>query len=144
MLWFISFARTLRNQDPCSHSSQCTLWDGLEITLEVLWHLSGASSSCQSDTTPRCPAGSVFGDPNTESFSFSHPFIRAHFLGSNFCLLPVLEVGCHNWLPQVKLKIFLNKTDAPLNRASRLSQVSLPKATSAAHASLASTDIVPV
>lgn len=132
MLWFILFARSLGNQDPCPHSSQWSVWNGLDITLEALWRFSGASSFCQSDATPWRPTDNVFGDLNTESFSFSHPFIGPHFLGSEFYLLPLLEVGCHNWLPQAKLKIFLNKTYAPLNGASRLSQGSLPKDTSAA------------
>lgn len=76
---------------------------------------------------------SVFGDLNIESFSSGYPFIRTHFLASDFYPLPVLEVKSHNRFPQAKLKIFLKKTYAPLNRASRLSQRSVPKATLAAH-----------
>lgn len=82
--WFILFARTLSNQDPFSHSSQCDLW-----TLEMPRQLSRASSFCQSDPTPRCSAGSVFGNQSTESFmrlaiaSSKHTFcaqISAHYL----------------------------------------------------------------
>lgn len=53
--------------------------------------------------------------------------------GSGLCPIPILEVGCHNQIQQANLKIFLNKTYAPLNLVPRLSQESLPKAMSPAH-----------